>query len=297
MRISPLVAASLTVASAAHAQSEPASPEATAAAPAVETEAEPDDGEPKPPGRGDFDAGGQVRLPNGPDEAGEYATFNWIALDLKGRYYLLDTVTIDGAIPLAVKKPDQLMDGTDPRLIGGMAIKLDARLPELDGMPGGKYLKDSEVGIALTGAYLREGAMLLGDKDFPLFAGGFQPGFEGGVTAKVKLSTLVDFRFLPSWVYQAGDAGSLTAVKLPASLVLAVGSLVKVSAELGMYTGDDYAFRGRDGGRLQTGAALDVKLGPILAHVGAGAASLLTGGAYPSIRDSLYLDLNVKYAK
>src|SRR5436190_9871221 len=50
----------------------------------------------KEPGRGDFDAGGQVRLPSGPDEAGQYAAFNWIALDLKGRYFLLDGVTLNG---------------------------------------------------------------------------------------------------------------------------------------------------------------------------------------------------------
>src|SRR4051812_32383653 len=40
----------------------------------------------KEPGRGDFDAGGQVRLPSGPDEEGKYAAFNWIALDGKARY-------------------------------------------------------------------------------------------------------------------------------------------------------------------------------------------------------------------
>ena len=61
------------------------------------------------PKRGDFDAGGQVRLPSGPDDAGKFATYNWIAADLKGRYFLLDTVTVNGNIPLAVKKPDMLM--------------------------------------------------------------------------------------------------------------------------------------------------------------------------------------------
>src|SRR3954468_6908569 len=74
----------------------------------------------KEPGRGDFDAGGQVRLPNGPDEDGAYATFNWIAFDMKARYFLLDQVTVNATIPLAVKKPDMIDMGTvDPRLIGG----------------------------------------------------------------------------------------------------------------------------------------------------------------------------------
>jgi len=294
MKTPLLVAGLLSIAVPALAQTPPME----APPPGVEAEGAPaEDANSKEPGRGDFDAGGQLRLPNGPDELGEYATFNWVAVDLKGRYYLLDSVTVDGSVPLAVKKPDDLMDGSDPRMIGGMAVKLDARLPKVDGMPGGKYMKDSEVGVSLGVAYMREGAMLLGDKDFPLFVGGFQPGFEGGLTTKVKLSTLVDFKLLPSWVIQAGEVETQTAVKIPIALVLAVGSLAKVSAELGMYTGDDYTFRGSKGGRLQTGAALDLKIGPILAHVGAGAASLLTGGAYPSIKDSVYIDLNVKYAK
>src|ERR1700684_4551573 len=41
--------------------------------------------QPKLPKAGDFDAGGQLRLPNGPDENGQYATYNWIVVDAKGR--------------------------------------------------------------------------------------------------------------------------------------------------------------------------------------------------------------------
>lgn len=298
MRTPLLVAALLSIAAPALAQVPPGDMPTAPTEPTGEAPAPPPaDDQPKEPGRGDFNAGGQVRLPNGPDEMGEYATFNWVALDVKGRYYLLDTVTLDGSIPLAVKHPDMLLDGSEPKMIGGMAIKLDAKLPKLDRMPGGKYAKDTEVGLSLGVGFMREGAMILSDKDFPLFTGSFQPGFEGGVITKVKLSTLVDFKLLPSWVIQAGEDESVTAVKIPVSLVLGLGNLAKVSAELGMYTGDDYTFRGSKGGRLQTGAALDLKIGPILAHLGAGAASLLTGGAYPTVKDSLYLDFNVKYAK
>src|SRR5665647_573161 len=131
----------------------------------------------KEPKRGDFDAGGQVRLPNGPDEMGQYATFNWIALDVKARYYLLKSVTVNGNIPLAVKKPDTVGLGMDPKLIGGMTLRLDAMLPAMPKMPFIKY--ETEVGLSLTAAYMREGAMLLSEKDFPLFVGDFQPGFAG----------------------------------------------------------------------------------------------------------------------
>ena len=139
--------------------------------------------------------------------------------------------------------------------------------------------------------------MLLSDKDFPLFTGDMKPGFAGALITKVKLSSLVDFSLLPAWVYQSGSADSLSAVQIPMSLILKLGEPVKVSADLGIFTGDDYSFSGDNGGRIYAGGALDLKIGPILAHAGAGVASLLTGGAYPTISDSVYVDLNVKYAK
>lgn len=253
--------------------------------------------EPKEPGRGDFDAGGQVRLPSGPDEAGEYATWNWVALDLVGRYFLLDSVTINGRVPLAVVKPDELMGElgvVDPKLIGGMTVSLEAKLPK---MPFQSVTSGTEAGLVLSGAYMREGAMLLSEKDFPLYAGDFKPGFSTGLIAKVKLSSLIDFATVPVFVYQSGTAENLTAVQIPTSTILKIGSLVKLSADVGIFTGDDFSFRGSNGGRIAAGGALTVKLGPILAHAGAGLASLLTGPLYPTVGDSLYIDLNVKYAK
>ena len=84
MRTPLLVAGLLCAAVPAFAQTTPPpAPETT-----VTEQAPPP--EKKEPGKGDFDAGGQVRLPNGPDENNEYATFNWVAVDLKGRYFILD---------------------------------------------------------------------------------------------------------------------------------------------------------------------------------------------------------------
>jgi hypothetical protein len=251
----------------------------------------------KEPGRGDFDAGGQARFPSGPDEMGQYKSFNWVAADLKGRYYLLDQVYVDGFIPLAVKKPDTVMlNGAevDPRLIGGIQARLEAKLA----MPKMSMIKyDTEIGLDLTLGYMREGAMLLSDKDFPLFTGDFKPGVAGGLLMKVKLSSLLDFNLVPSWVYQSGTMESLTAVQVPMSLRVALADVVKLSFDLGIYTGDDYSFSGDNGGRISTGAALDLKIGFIALHTGAGVASLLTGGLYPSISDSVYVDVNVKYVK
>jgi hypothetical protein len=250
----------------------------------------------KEPGRGDFDAGGQVRFPNGPDENSEYKSFNWIALDLKGRYYLLDQVTVDGFFPLAVKKPEAAgMGGPEPSMIGGLQTRLEAKFkaPKMPMVPS----EGTQVGLQLSLGYMREGAMLLSEKDFPLYVGDFKPGIGTGLLMKVKLSSLLDFSLVPAWVYQSGTMESLTAVQIPMSLRVALGELLKLSFDLGVYTGDDYSFSGDEGGRIATGAALTVKLGPIVLHTGAGVASLLTGGLYPSVSDSVYVDVNVKYAK
>lgn len=249
----------------------------------------------KEPGRGDFDAGGQVRLPNGPDEDGAYATFNWIAFDMKARYFLLDQVTLNANIPLAVKKPDTIdMGAVDPRLIGGMSVRLDAVISG-DGFP--MMRKGTKVGLSLGAAYMREGAMLLSEKDYPLFAGDFKPGLTGALITKVKLGNVVDFSLTPALIYQSGTMESLTAVQIPMALILKLGDVAKLSAELGVNTGDDYSFSASKGGRISTGAALDLKIGPMLLHGGVGVASLLTGGLYPTISDSFYIDLNAKYAK
>ena len=249
----------------------------------------------KEPKRGDFNAGGQVRLPNGPGDDGKYATFNWVALDAKGRYYLLKWVTVDGVIPMAVKKPDMAL-GQETSIFGGLSTRLEAKTPPIR-MP---WMKEkSEIGISLGAAYMREGAMLLSDKDFPLFAGDFQPGATVGVLAKLKLGKIVDFNFTPQWVYQKGSEQSLTAVQIPLNLVVNAGDIIKLGTELGVYTGDDYSFGASNGGRIATGVSLDVKIGKIITHAGVGFASLLTDemGMYPSVKESMYVDLNVKYAK
>jgi hypothetical protein len=90
---------------------------------------------------------------------------------------------------------------------------------------------------------------------------------------------------------------SHTAVQIPMALIIRLGSLVQASTDVGIYTGDGYHFSGDAGGRIAAGGSLTVKLGPILAHAGAGVASLLTGGEYPTIGDSVYIDVNVKYVK
>jgi hypothetical protein len=240
---------------------------------------------PKLPKAGDFDAGGQLRFPSGPDADGKFATYNWIAVDLKGKYNLLPSITANAIIPVAVHHPDMLMDGTSPSMIGGFKTYLEAKIPK------------TETGLGLTFGYMHEGAMLLSEKDYPLFEGDYKAGFMGTLITKLKLGSLVSLSLVPAWVYQGGTTQSHAAVQLPASLIIKLGELVQTSADLGVFTGDHYHFSGDAGGRIYAGGSLTVKIGPIAAHAGLGVASLLTGGLYPTIGDSVYVDLNVKYVK
>ena len=254
---------------------------------------------PKEPKFGDFKAGGQARFPNGPDEDNKFASFNWVAADLKGTFHLLKTVTVNANIPLAVKKPDTIdMGMTDPKLFGGFTLNLDARLPIKKGaLPMMKV--DTDIGAILTFGYMRDGAMLLSEKDYPKFVGDLKPGFSAALVTKLKLGSVLDFSLLPAWVYQAGEMDASQAIQVPLALGIGLGSLLKLNLELGVFTGDDYSLRAKNGGRIATGASLDIKISKILIHAGAGAASLITdaAGVYPTVGDSFYVDLNAKYVK
>lgn len=250
----------------------------------------------KPHKSGDFDAGGQMRFPKGPDEMGEFKAFNWVAFDAKGTYYLLPSVTLNGFFPLAVKHPDTVGPmGPEPGIVGGALFRLDASIPKMQKLP---FLEqETSIGLQVGFAYMKEGAMLLSDKDYPVFVGDFQPGLLGGILTRVKLSNVVDFNFNPVFLFQKGTAENLTAIQIPLSLVLKLGQVLKLGAETGINTGDDFSFGGDDGGRISLGASLDVKISKIAVHLGTGFASLLTGGLYPGVTDSIYFDFNVKYVK
>lgn len=238
-----------------------------------------------------------MRLPSGPDEMGRYATFNWVALDVKGNYYVFDTVTINGNIPVALIKPE-MFGGIEPKMFGGMSITFDARMPKMN-VPLAPRAKDTDSALILTAAYMTEGAMLLSEKDFPFFVGDYEPGVAGGLDMRAKMSSVIDVKLAPQFVYQSGSAEGLQAVQVPISTVVKLGETLKVSADLGVFTGDDVSFKPSNGGRIYAGAAVDLEIGPIITHAGAGVASLLTGAdsMYPTISDSVYIDLNVRYAK
>ncbi len=245
---------------------------------------------------GDFDAGGQLRFPSGPDEMDKFAAFNFVALDAKGTYFLLPSVTFNGFFPLAVKHPDTIAGGmVEPKMVGGARFELDASIPKMPKLPGLPY--ETSIGLALGFGYMREGALLLTPQDYPLFVGDFQPGVTGGLLTNIKLSSLVDFKLNPVLIFQKGTAENLTAIQIPLGLSVKLGSVVKLGLDLAVNTGDNFKFSGDSGGRISVGGSLELKVGKIIVHTGAGLASLLTGGLYPSVSDSVFVDVNAKYAK
>jgi hypothetical protein len=234
--------------------------------------------------QGKFNAGVSLRFPSGPDDMGEYATFNWVALDLRGRYNVTDIISVHGNIPLAIIKPDLPDPLPDPSIFGGITGRGEIKL-------GGT------IGAGVTVGFLRYGAFLLSDKDYPLYAGDLNFGMSLGPWLKLKTG-VVNLAFVPAFVYQAGDPESITGIQVPVSAMIRAGNALKLSADVGLYSGDDFSLGADEGGRVGIGTALDIKVSKIMLHLGVGLASLLTddAGFYPSVGKSLYFDLNVKYA-
>ena len=248
--------------------------------------------EPPPPPRapGSFDAGAEIRFPSGPDgETGEYGSFKWVAVDPKGTYFITEQITISGIIPLAPVKQD--LPGAETSVFGGFLVRPEINL-------------GSMIGAGVTVGMLRQGAFLLSPKDFPLYAGDLKFGAAIGPWIKFKYSG-IEFKTTPQVVYHATEPESLMGLQVPISAAVGLGKALKVSLETGVYTGDDFSLGPKGGGRIALGAAVDIKLTPVLLHLGAGLASLLVSDSmdadnqalYGSITDTLYFDLSFKYAK
>ena len=243
---------------------------------------------PPPRQPGSFDAGAEVRFPSGPDEMGKFGTFNWVAVDLKGAYFITEQISIGGIIPLAPVKQDP------GKIFGGFLVRPEISL-------------GSMIGVGASVGIMTHGGFLLSPKDPPIYinpdGSGYKFGASIGPWIKFKAKG-IEFRTQPAIIYQATDP-AITALQLPVAAAVGLGQAVKVSLETGLYTGDDFALGPKGGGRLALGAAIDLKLTPVLLHIGAGLASLLVSDSmdadnealYGSITDSLYFDINFKYAK
>lgn len=228
--------------------------------------------------KGKFNAGARARFPSGPDETGAYKSFNWIAVDVVGRYNVSDFVRTSLNVPFAVKKPD--IEGLST--FGGFTGRGELGLGKI-------------VGVGLTLGAMRDRAFLLSEKDYPLYTGPLTAGAALGPYLRLNVFDAVLVSLIPQVVLQYGSG---VAVQIPVSAKVRIGDLLQVGADAGVFTGEKLKMSAEGGGRIYAGAAAQLKLGPILLLTGAGVASLITGpgGFYPSIKESIYFDFNVRYA-
>lgn len=236
---------------------------------------------------GKFNAGLKVRFPSGPDDMGEFGTFNFVAVDLHGKYNVTSMIGVGGTLLTAPVKPEGYS------IFGGFMARPELRLGQT-------------IGAFVDVGFLKAGAVLLSDKDYPAYVedADYEAAARVGPWIKLK-ANVVYLSFQPQVVYQAKGGGemgdeSILGAQVPINAMLRAGEALKVSADLGIYTGDDFKMGAKDGGRIAIGAAVDIKVGHIAIHLGTGLASLLTsdeGGLYPSIGKSLYFDVNAKYVK
>lgn len=258
-------------------------------------------GTPPPPeddpnAAGKFNAGGGLRFPGGPDEMGQYASFNWVALDLKGRYNPTSFSAVYVNVPLAVKHPDAPMgtpDNLSPSMFGGMTLRGEIGKPFL--------------GLQVTLGYMKEQSFFYSDKMFPYYFGDYEPCVSVGPYINIKRWG-VYFATAPTLVWQkAGDLKAPNgmdsdgggAVQVPVSAAVHLGSMLEVAADLGLATGYGFAFDASEMGNIYAGGSLTVKVKPVKVHLGTGVAALFTDptAPYHSIGDSVYFDLNVAYVK
>jgi hypothetical protein len=236
---------------------------------------------------GKFNAGFKVRMPNGPGDDGTYGQFNWIGVDLTGRYNVTDAIGVGGTLYTAPVKPD-FPDGAmmeDPKVFGGFMARPELRL-------------GSTIGAFVDVGFLTYGAVLLSEKDIPIYQGDYELATRVGPWVKLK-ANVVYLSILPALVFQNGDPEKIAGFQLPVNAMLRAGEMLKVSADVGLYSGDDFKVGADDGGRIAIGAAVDIKVGAIALHLGAGLNSLLTSdnGPYDTIGHSLYFDVAAKYLK
>jgi hypothetical protein len=208
-------------------------------------------------------------------------SFNFVGLDLQGRYNVSDSIAVGARIPFAVVKPDGFA------VFGGMMARASIRL-------------GATIGAAAEVGFLKYGAVLLSQQDAPLYGDGadYELAAAVGPTVTVKAGPTY-LSFHPKLVYQPGDAEAITGIQFPVAAKFRVGGLALIGAQVGLYTGDDFKLAADEGGRIATGLVADVKVSSIALQLAAGFASLLTDEAapYTSIGKSVYATVGLMYVK
>lgn len=247
--------------------------------------------------KGKVDAGGKLRFPSGPDEMGEFGLFNWIALDLRARYGVTDSISGGLFVPLAIVRPDVPEGADEPEIFGGVLGEGSLALMKVIGVR-------AQIGV------LQRSGWLLSQYDYPIYTGDMKFGLKLGPMldarvaafgSKLELSAAADVVLaFGADVDDMGEDKMLTALQVPVAALVQLSDLLKVGLTAGIYTGPEFKLGAEDGGRIPLSAAASLKTGPIYLDLGLGFASLVTsdqmGAVYPELMDSLSIGLNVRWA-
>lgn len=222
---------------------------------------------------GHYQAGIRVFAGSGVDKS-----FNFIGLELGGKYNVTDAISAGARIPFAVKKPDGFA------VFGGAFAHLEMRL-------------GASIGAMAEGGFAKAGAANLSSQDSPAFVddADYEGAFLLGPFVRVKAGPTY-LSFDPAFVYQAGDE-AITAIQFPVTAMFRASGGLKAGAKVGLYTGDEFKLGADEGGRLATGLVVDIAVSSVFVRAEAGFSSLLTDDAslYTGIGKSTYIALALMY--
>lgn len=227
---------------------------------------------------GHYAAGVRVMVGSALDKS-----FNFIGLELGGRYNVSDNISVGARIPFAVKKPDGFA------VFGGAYARAELRL-------------GASIGAFAEAGFSKYGSALLSAQDAPIYVDAldYEGAFLLGPWVRVKAGPTY-LSFEPAFVYQLGDPEAITGVQFPVTAMFRASGGLKAGAKVGIYTGDDFKLGAKDGGRIATGLVVDVAVSSILVRAEAGLSSLLVNddmgstALYRSIGKTAYVALNLMY--
>ena len=208
-------------------------------------------------------------------------SFNFIGLQLEGRYNVSDNIAVGARIPLAVSKPDGF------GVFGGAMARAELRL-------------GATIGAMAEVGFLKHGAVLLSNQDAPIYVDDADYDFALALGPWVRAKAGPTYlSFEPAFVYQPGDPEAIMGVQFPVTALFRAGSVAHFGAQVGIYTGDDFKLGADEGGRVAAGLVADVKVSTIALRFAGGFASLLTDdmGLYTSVGKSVYVTVGLAYQK
>lgn len=227
---------------------------------------------------GHYAAGLKVMVGSGLDD-----TFNFIGIEPHGHYNVTDAIRVGARLPLSVSQPDGFTN------LGGLMARAEIKL-------------GATIGVFAEAGFLKYGAVLESEQDSMAYLDGDEVDYGFATRLGIAIHGKAGPTYLhvePAFVYQSGDPEAITGAQLPVTALFRAGSTAQAGIMAGLYTGDDFELGAEHEGRLAVGLVAHLHVSKIQLGLGAGFSSLLTEdeGRYTSVGKSLYVMVNLEYAK